>query len=60
MERGDKYKGASLRVKINKKRQKLNDILSKDLYNKDYAQKTSEELDDLIVQYYKNKYGREF
>ncbi|MBS4534586.1 Spo0E family sporulation regulatory protein-aspartic acid phosphatase [Clostridium sp. D2Q-14] len=44
-----------LKVKINKKREELNKILSTDIFNRNYAQKTSEDLDDLIIRYYKDE-----
>ncbi|MBS4539077.1 aspartyl-phosphate phosphatase Spo0E family protein [Clostridium sp. D2Q-11] len=46
--------GLNLKREINDKRRELNKILSNDLYNKDYAQKISEQLDELIVQYYRS------
>lgn len=46
---------ANIKISIEKKRRQLNEILNRQGYNKKDAQKLSEELDKLIMKYYKDQ-----
>lgn len=59
MKNESKFRENILEIKINKKREELNKILSDDIFNRNIAQKTSEDLDDLIIQYYNDEYERD-